>query len=305
MKLEIRNLTKTYGEVQALKGVSLTLENGIYGLLGPNGAGKSTLIHLLTDNVKREKGIILWNGKEIQSLGKEYRRLLGYMPQQQGYYENFSAEAFLMYIAQLKGMSKQEAKERVEYMLSVVNLEEYKKERIGAFSGGMKQRLLLVQALLNDPKILILDEPTAGVDPQERIRIRNFISEIAAERIVILATHIVSDVESIAKEIILLKKGEIIEQGTPYELLEKIKPYVYEVQISQEQFKDISKKYIVSNLRHTQNGLAAKIILKGDAASQKTSVKDGTDAQDIIYSLTQTSANLEDVYLYHFHAERK
>lgn len=310
MKLEIRNLTKTYGEIQALKGISLTLENGIYGLLGPNGAGKSTLIHLLTDNVKREKGVILWNGKEIQSMGKEYRNLLGYMPQQQGYYENFSAEAFLMYMAQLKGMAKKEAKDRVAYMLSVVNLEEQKKERVGAFSGGMKQRLLLAQALLNDPKILILDEPTAGVDPQERIRIRNFISEIAQDRIVILATHIVSDVEAIAKEIILLKKGEVIEQGTPYELLEKIKPYVYEIQIKKEQLKDMQKQYIVSNLRHTQHGLAAKIILKNDKPLKRSSLQEDVNMQvnPSVFgghfleglSLEQTSANLEDVYLYHF-----
>lgn len=286
MKLEIRNLTKTYGEVQALKGISLTLENGIYGLLGANGAGKSTLIHLLTDNVKREKGTILWEGTDILTLGKEYRRLLGYMPQQQGYYENFSAEAFLMYMAQLKGLSKKEAKNRVQELLSIVNLQAYQKERVGTFSGGMKQRLLLAQALLNDPKLLILDEPTAGVDPQERIRIRNFISEIAGERIVILATHIVSDVEAIAKEIILLKKGNLIEQGTPYELLEKMRSYVYEIQISQAQLKEIQNRYIVSNLRHTREGLAVKIISERPPKE---------------YPMQAAVANLEDVYLYYCH----
>ncbi|MBR4027073.1 MAG: ATP-binding cassette domain-containing protein [Lachnospiraceae bacterium] len=288
MKLEIRNLTKTYGQIQALKGVTFTLENGIYGLLGPNGAGKSTLIHLLTDNIKREKGTILWNGTEILNLGKEYRKLLGYMPQQQGYYEDFSAEAFLMYMAQLKGIHKKTAKETVQQMLSVVNLSEVAKERIGSFSGGMKQRLLLAQALLNDPKILILDEPTAGVDPQERIRIRNFISEIATDRIVILATHIVSDVESIAKEIILLKKGDIIEQGTPYELLEMIKSYVYEIYISEEQLKEIQNKYIISNLRHTSKGLAVKILTKYPPKE---------------YEYQNGIANLEDVYLYYFENE--
>lgn len=266
MKLEIRHLSKSYGEVQALKEVSLTLENGIYGLLGPNGAGKSTLIHLLTDNLKRDSGTILWNGKEMQALGKTYRKILGYMPQQQGYYKDFSAEAFLFYMAQLKGMRKKEAKAAVEEMLEVVNM--------------------TAQALLNHPQILILDEPTAGVDPQECIRIRNFISEIAKDKIVILATHIVSDVESIAKEIVLLKKGEVIEKGAPCELLQKVKNHVYEVQVSQEQLQEIQRKYVISNLRHTTEGLVAKII---------------TDSPPTAARLV--GANLEDVYLYYFEEE--
>ena len=285
MKLEIQGLSKSYGEVQALKNVSLVLENGIYGLLGPNGAGKSTLIHLLTDNLRRDSGSIYWNGMEILELGKNYRKVLGYMPQQQGYYKDFSAEAFLMYMAQLKGMRKKEAKEAVKEILHVVNMAEYAKEPMGAFSGGMKQRILLAQALINNPQVLILDEPTAGVDPQERIRIRNFISEIAKDKIVILATHIVSDVESIAKEILLLKKGEIIEKGTPYELLEKIKSYVYELEISSSQLQKIQKEYVISNLRQTADGLAVKIISKEP--------RSGFEARNAI-------ANLEDVYLYYF-----
>lgn len=289
MKLEIQGLSKSYGEVQALKNVSLVLENGIYGLLGPNGAGKSTLIHLLTDNLKRDSGGIYWNGIEILKLGKNYRKLLGYMPQQQGYYKDFSAEAFLMYMAQLKGMHKKEAKEAVKELLQVVNMTEYAKEPMGEFSGGMKQRILLAQALINNPQILILDEPTAGVDPQERIRIRNFISEIAKDKIVILATHIVSDVESIAKEILLLKKGKIIEKGTPYELLEKIKPYVFEMDISNSQLQNIQKEYIVSNLRQTVNGLTTKVI----AVKQPSG-----------FEIRSAIANLEDVYLYYFEMEQ-
>ena len=286
MKLEIQNLSKSYGEVKALKEVSLTLENGIYGLLGPNGAGKSTLIHLLTDNLHRDSGNIYWNGKEMQTLGKEYRKALGYMPQQQGYYKDFSAQAFLLYMAQLKGMKKKEAKAAVEELLAVVNMKEHATERMGAFSGGMKQRILLAQALLNNPQILILDEPTAGVDPQERIRIRNFISEIAKDKIVILATHIVSDVESIAKEIVLLKKGVMIEKGTPYELLKKIENSVFELQISQTQLVEIQKKYVISNLRHTTEGLVAKIITTTPPSGARP-----------------TTANLEDVYLYYFEEE--
>ena len=285
MKLEINSLSKSYGNVQALKNINITLTSGIYGMLGPNGAGKSTLINLLTDNLRRESGEILWNGKDILLLGKGYRNMLGYMPQQQGYYEDFSAAAFLMYMAHLKGMGKKEAKNRVYELLSVVNLEEYSKEKVGAFSGGMRQRLLLAQALLNNPELLILDEPTAGVDPQERIRIRNFISEIAQERIVILATHIVSDVESIASEILLLKKGEVAGQGTPYELLEQIKPYVYEIQIPREKLKEIQKSHVISSLRYTKGGLAVKII---------------TDQppEDIVCA--PAAVNLEDVYLYYF-----
>ena len=285
MRLEIQGLSKSYGDVQALKNISLVLENGIYGLLGPNGAGKSTLIHLLTDNLHRDSGIISWNGKEILELGKNYRKVLGYMPQQQGYYKDFSAEAFLMYMAQLKGMYRKEARDAVKEMLHVVNMTEYAKEPMGEFSGGMKQRILLAQALINNPKILILDEPTAGVDPQERIRIRNFISEIAKDKIVILATHIVSDVESIAKEILLLKKGEIIEKGTPYELLEKIKPYVYELEISTRQLQEIRNEYIISNLRQTANGMVVKIL------SEKAPVD---------FEVRKAVANLEDVYLYYF-----
>lgn len=285
MKLEIKNLSKNYGQVQALKDVSLTLTPGIYGLLGPNGGGKSTLINLLTDNLRRESGEILWDQTDILALGKKYRSLLGYMPQQQGYYEDFSAAAFLMYMAHLKGMGKREAKDRVYELLDVVNLEQYSREKVGAFSGGMRQRLLLAQALLNDPKLLILDEPTAGVDPQERIHIRNFISEIAKERVVILATHIVSDVESIASEILLLKKGELAGQGTPYELLEEVKPFVHEILVPQKKLSEIQKKYVISNLRYTEEGLAVKII---------------TDQPPEDVSCMQAVVNLEDVYLYYF-----
>lgn len=288
MKLEIRHLTKNYGNVQALSDVTVTLEEGIYGLLGPNGAGKSTLINLLTDNVRREKGEILWEGREIRQQGRKYRDILGYMPQQQGYYEDFSAGAFLMYMAHLKGLGRKQAEGRVSELLSVVNLEECRQERVGALSGGMKQRLLLAQALLNDPKLLILDEPTAGVDPQERIRIRNFISEIATKRIVILATHIVSDVESIAKEIMLMKQGKIIRQDDPFGLLEEIKPYVHEIQIPQDSLPDIQKQYVVSNLRHTEEGLAVKIIAEHPPAE---------------YPCSSAIANLEDVYLYYFEKE--
>jgi len=286
MKLEIKNLNKNYGDVQALKSVNLTLEPGIYGLLGPNGAGKSTLINLLTDNVKRDQGQILWDGEEILKMGKAYRKLLGYMPQQQGCYEDFSAGAFLIYIGQLKGMSKKEAEAKSIELLRTLNLDDVIHKKIGEFSGGMKQRLLLAQALLNNPQILILDEPTAGVDPQERIRIRNYISEIAADKIVILATHIVSDVEAIAKEIILLKKGEVIQSGSPYKLIDKINQNIYEVYIRQEELETVQKKYTIGNIRYTESGLAVRII---------------ADVTPVEYEYKRVFGNLEDVYLYYFH----
>ena len=285
MGLVIRELNKNYGDVQALRKINITFENGIYGLLGPNGAGKSTLMNLLTDNLHRESGEILWDGEDILSLGKRYRNILGYMPQQQGYYEDFSVGAFLMYMAKLKGMGKKDAKQRTLELLPVVNLEKQRKQRIGGLSGGMKQRLLLAQALLNNPKLLILDEPTAGVDPQERIRIRNFISEIAKDRIVIIATHIVSDVESIAKKVILMKQGEIIDNASPFELLDKIKNYVYEIKIEERQLQQIQQCYVVSNLRYTTDGLVVKIITKKEPA-------------ELEYK--RAPANLEDVYLFHF-----
>lgn len=289
MKLEICNLSKNFGSVCALKDVSVTLDNGIYGLLGPNGAGKSTMINLITDNIRRESGTISWNGQEIRNIGKSYRNILGYMPQQQGYYENFSAGAFLKYMAHLKGMDKKSAENKISELLEVVNLKECRNRRIGTFSGGMKQRLLLAQSLLNDPQLLILDEPTAGVDPQERINIRNFISEIASDRIVILATHIVSDVEAIAKEILLMKKGEIIAKGEPYDLITQISDSVYEIHIKPNELARIQKEFVICNIRHVRDGLMVKIISQNPPSG---------------YEIEQVNANLEDVYLYYFGNDR-
>ncbi|MDE5820233.1 MAG: ATP-binding cassette domain-containing protein, partial [Lachnospiraceae bacterium] len=184
MELKIENLSKSFGDVKALNHMSFTFTPGVYGILGPNGAGKSTLINLVTNNIARQEGQIFWNGQEILRGNKDYRRILGYMPQQQGYYEDFTAGAFLMYMAHLKGLDRRTAKSRSQELLQIFNLESARNKRIGGFSGGMKQRLLLAQALLNDPELLILDEPTAGVDPEERIHIRNYISQIATNRIV-------------------------------------------------------------------------------------------------------------------------
>lgn len=221
MLLEINELTKTYGSLVALDKFSIQLEYGIYALLGVNGAGKSTLMGLLTDNVERESGDILVDGKDILELKSEYRRLLGYMPQKQALYEEFTPLEFLSYIAQLKEIKRKDAKEQINELLKIVNLSNVANKKIKGFSGGMKQRVLLAQALLGEPKILILDEPTAGLDPKERNNFRNYLKEIAKGKIIIYATHVVSDIESIADEIIIMKSGKIITKGTVGELIDE------------------------------------------------------------------------------------
>lgn len=283
MELRIKNISKSYGDLKALNNVNVTFTPGIYGILGPNGAGKSTLIHLITNNIAREEGTILWNNQDILRKNRDYRNILGYMPQQQGYYEDFSAGAFLMYIAYLKGMEKKQAKRKVEELLEVFNLENVRNKRVGGFSGGMKQRLLLAQALLNNPKLLILDEPTAGVDPQERINIRNYISQIATNRIVLLATHIVSDIEAIAKEILIMKEGVVVGNDTPENLISQVSPYVWRITISESQLSDFQSKYIIGNIRKSEKGLHIKIITDKPPR--------GAEHEDMV--------NLEDVYLYY------
>ena len=223
MELTIQNLTKTYGSKVALREFSYTFAPGIYGILGANGAGKSTLMNLITDNVKRDSGEILWNGTEILKLGRSFRREVGYMPQQQGMYPDYSARDFLCYMAAVKELPRKESRQQIEELLAVVNLSEDAHKRLGGFSGGMRQRVLLAQALLGDPKILILDEPTAGLDPKERLRLRQYISDLAKNKIVFLTTHIVSDIESIANDVLLMKLGELVAHGAPEALIAAVR----------------------------------------------------------------------------------
>ena len=223
MELTIQNLTKTYGNKVALREFSYTFTPGIYGILGANGAGKSTLMNLITDNVKRDSGEILWNGTDILKLGREFRREVGYMPQQQGMYPDYSARDFLHYMAAIKELHRTESRTQIEELLAVVNLSEDAHKRLGGFSGGMRQRVLLAQALLGDPKILILDEPTAGLDPKERLRLRQYISDLARNKIVFLTTHIVSDIESIANDVLLMKQGELVAHGAPEALIAAVR----------------------------------------------------------------------------------
>lgn len=209
--LELKNLTKQYGNKKALNNISLNFSEGIYGLLGPNGAGKSTMMNIITGNIKPSSGKVMWNNKEIASLGPSYRSLLGYAPQQQGLYDTFSGRRFLSYMAALKDISKKSMKDEIERVLSYVNLTDSADKPIGTYSGGMKQRILIAQAILGNPKLIILDEPTAGLDPKERVRIRENIKAISEDKIILVSTHVVSDIQSIAKEIILLKDGLIVD----------------------------------------------------------------------------------------------
>lgn len=304
MKLEIRNLKKTYGTVQALKGISYTFTPGVYGILGANGAGKSTMINLITDNVSRDKvngGSILYdeNNDEIDilKLGKLFRAQVGYMPQQQGFYEDFSPKAFLKYMAEIKGVKKlktvdengneivKTVNQQIDELLEVVNLTNVAYKKIGGFSGGMKQRVLLAQALLGDPKILILDEPTAGLDPKERISIRNYIAELSKDKIILFATHVVSDIECIADKVLLLKSGEIIATGTPVELIESMAGKVGEITCTLDEVGELQKEYKIGNIRQRKNGLALRVV--GDKLPEEAvKVEDNID--------------LEDVYLYYF-----
>lgn len=222
MELTINHLTKRYGAKVALRDFSYTFAPGIYGILGANGAGKSTLMNLITDNVKRDQGEILWDGTDILKLGASFRALVGYMPQEQGMYPDYSARSFLRYMAQIKGLPKKQTREQIETLLGLVNLSDAAHRKVGGFSGGMRQRVMLAQALLGEPKVLILDEPTAGLDPKERLRLRQYIAALAEDRIVFLTTHIVSDIESIAGDVLLMKDGSMVTHGGPEDLIAQV-----------------------------------------------------------------------------------
>ena len=282
MELQLEHLSKTYGTVQALKDISYTFKPGIYGILGANGAGKSTMINLITDNVARDKGSaggsILYDGQDILKLGSRFRGIIGYMPQQQGFYEDFSPKAFLRYMAEIKGIkgkneNGQTVKEQIDELLEVVNLTGVAYKKIGGFSGGMKQRVLLAQALLGDPDILILDEPTAGLDPKERIAIRNYIAELSRNKIILFATHVVSDIECIAA------------MGTPVELIEKMHGKVAEITCTLDEVGKLQEKYHIGNIRQRKNGIALRLV--GDELPDEAVMVD-------------ENIDLEDVYLYYF-----
>lgn len=287
MELSLDRLTKQYGKKIAVDCVSATLKPGIYGLLGANGAGKTTLMRMLCAILESTSGEVLLDGKEVTSMGADYRNLLGYLPQDFGYYPNYTAMEFLIYIAALKGIPRNVAKKRATEWLEVVNLSQVANKKVKTFSGGMKQRVGIAQALLNNPRILILDEPTAGLDPKERVRFRNLISEYAEDKIIILSTHIVSDIEAIANEVLLMKKGRFVLQGTVPELIHKVNGKVWELCVPIEEARKWQTKTTVANLRHEGNEIILRII--SDNMPNERAIP--------------CEATLEDLYLYYFGAE--
>lgn len=281
--LELKNISKKYGRVTALKNVNISLESGIYALLGPNGSGKSTIMNIIAGILPPSEGKILYNGKSIRSLETEYCEKIGYMPQYPGMYTSFTVRDFLLYMSELKGLSRDNRNE-VDYILRRVELDDCCDRKISALSGGMKQRLSLAQAVLGSPEVIILDEPTAGLDPKQRISVRNFISEIAADRTVLWATHIVPDIEGIARDVIILKQGTIIEITEPEKLIQKINGWVWSVHIEHHSAENFRRKYHICSTVPDTDGLTLRLLSEAQPC-------------DGAVSLAPT---LEDYYLYIF-----
>lgn len=287
MELRLDRVTKEYGTKIAVDNFSAVLTEGVYGLLGANGAGKTTLMRMLCDILRPTKGEIICDGCSIREMGEEYRNILGYLPQDFGYYPNFTAEKFLMYMASLKGLDKRFAKEKSEELLELVGLSQVKKKKITTFSGGMKQRLGIAQSLLNNPKILVLDEPTAGLDPKERVRFRNLISSISKNKIVLLSTHIVSDVEYISSHIFMMKEGKIIEQGGPEKIVKEMEGSVWEMHVPSGEAERYMAEFNVGNLRN-EDGMAVLRIISRKCPGE---------------GAVLAVPNLEDLYLSYFEDE--
>lgn len=287
MELSFDRLTKHYGGKIAVDQASAALKPGVYGLLGANGAGKTTLMRMLCAILEPTSGEVFLDGKDVISMGADYRNVLGYLPQDFGYYPNYTAKEFLMYVSALKGIPRKIAGKRTEGLLEEVGLSHAADKKVKTFSGGMKQRIGIAQALLNQPDILILDEPTAGLDPKERVRFRNLISDYAEDKIVILSTHIVSDVEAIADEVLLMKKGRIVLQGTVSELVREAAGKVWELAVSPAEAKKWQARSTVANVRHEGGRAVLRII--SDHMPDETAVP--------------CRAALEDLYLYYFPTE--
>lgn len=280
--LEIKNLSKRYGDFTVLGGIDLKLENGIYGLLAPNGAGKTTLMKILATLSFPDEGEVLWNGEDIFKLDFRYRSMLGFLPQDFGYYRDYSPQKYLEYLAILKGMQKDRIKEQVTKWLTIVGLEDVTKKKMRKLSGGMIQRVGIAQALLNDPKFLILDEPTAGLDPKERVRFRNVLSELSKDKIILLSTHIVSDVESVANKIILLKDGKIFCNDTIAEVTKILSGKIYEAVVDEARYSRLKEAYQILTVRQTGEGTYTRFVCL-----------DGNP-----FFGAESAANLEDVFLY-------
>ena len=284
MKLSFEHISKLYGDTAVLQQIDLTLGSGVYGLLGPNGAGKTTLMRIMTDLLAPSTGRVLLDGQDIAVMGAAFRKKLGYLPQDFGVYPNFTAEQFLLYIARLKGLSKFEAKRQTDGLLHMVGLEDKKQKKLKGFSGGQRQRVGIAQALLGDPEILVLDEPTAGLDPEERIRFRGIISDLSQQKLVLLSTHIVSDLEAVANEIILLRKGVVLEMQKPSVLLERLNGQIWIVTVPAAEEAALTKQYVCSNVMHTDGKSVIRLL--SESAPRPDAVP--------------SAPNMEDLYLYYF-----
>lgn len=281
-ELELADVSKTFKNKAAVQNINIRLEHGVYGLLGENGAGKTTLMRMLCGILKPTQGNILCDGIPIKQLGGEYRRLLGYLPQDFGYYGDFSALRFLNYMAALKALPEEYARDRINELLKLVDLENERKNKLKTFSGGMLRRVGIAQALLNDPEILILDEPTSGLDPGERVRFRNIISSLGKNRLVILSTHIVSDVAYIADKIMIMKDGQIMKIGDERDLLAEAEGCVWRCTVPEMQADELCRQHIISNLRNLNDQVELRII------SNNTPVPHAEPAE----------VTLEDAYLF-------
>lgn len=286
MELIFENISKSYGEKHALANINLTLTPGIYGLLGPNGAGKSTMLNILTGNILQTEGRILFNGTDIRNLGNEFRRKIGYCPQHQTLYPSFTPQRFLNYIASLHAMTKKAAQKRIDWVIDILALDNVRHKPIYSLSGGMKQRLMIAQALLHDPEILILDEPTAGLDPNQRIAVRNIIGAISLHKIVIISTHVVSDVEYVAKELLMLSGGTLIKNSTPKDLLYELDQQVWEVRVPESELKKLQSLYNISAIGKEDNDVCLRVLAETMPP----------------FPCSPVRPTLEDVYLHYFDA---